>query len=294
MPTHRHSLLVAFAAVLAPTVLPGLATAGEPPRSVEEYTRRMRAAMAAQDPETFAKYMAERGQVKVLYALAGGPEYQQYSKFVREQQVFTSITRTVNDLVRLKEDLFVEFRQCGKPDAYYSPKDSRITVCYEIVALLDQAFAGQSSVKDQIASVRGAMFFLFLHELGHALIDRLDLPATGKEEDSVDQFATLLLLEQGEEGERAVLAGAAFFLALAEEAARTGHKPPLWDEHSLNAQRFFNISCWLFGASPFHSVNLVAKGLLPAERAARCGDEYQRMHKAWKALLDPKLSRPLR
>ena len=67
-----------------------------------------------------------------------------------------------------------------------------------------------------------------------------------------------------------------------------------WDEHSLAAQRFFNISCWLYGASPFRQVNLVALGLLPAARAARCGDEFTQLRRSWKSIAEPKLKRAFR
>ena len=86
-------------------------------------------------------------------------------------------------------------------------------------------------------------------------------------------------------------AGAAFFLSLANTP---GKKPVSWDEHSLDAQRFYNISCWLYGASPFRYVNLVAQGLLPAERAARCGDELNDLRRGWKQIAEPKLKRPFR
>src|SRR6185295_2240523 len=58
-----------------------------------------------------------------------------------------------------------------------------------------------------------AMVFVFYHELGHALIDIYDLPVTGREEDAVDQLATVMLLEtwDGEESELAMTASAEWF-----------------------------------------------------------------------------------
>jgi hypothetical protein len=55
-----------------------------------------------------------------------------------------------------------------------------------------------------------------------------------------------------------------------------------------------DIACWLFGASPFHQVDLVARGLLPADRAAKCGQEFQDLRTSWKTLADPKLKRALK
>src|SRR5690554_4191597 len=36
-----------------------------------------------------------------------------------------------------------------------------------------------------------------LHEIGHLFVDQFDLPVLGKEEDAVDTFATLTMLNEG-------------------------------------------------------------------------------------------------
>lgn len=231
---------------------------------------------------------------RLMYALPinKSPDYQAYLRFVLDEKLLQEAVDTVNALAGLPRDMLVFFRECGEPNASYDPKTGNITYCFELVKLFDELYSKQAKSPEEAKElIRGAFFFVFFHEFGHALSHELDLPVTGKEEDAVDQFATLLLLEQGEKGEQAALSGAAFFLAL---GSTPGKKLIFWDEHSLDAQRFYNIACWLYGASPFHQVNLVAKGLLPAPRAARCGDEYQKMRKSWKALADPKLKRPLK
>ena len=48
--------------------------------------------------------------------------------------------------------------------------------------------------------ISGGTLGIFFHELGHGLIDMLQLPVTGREEDVVDEFATMLLLYAREEG----------------------------------------------------------------------------------------------
>ncbi len=237
----------------------------------------------------------KKGKATLLYALpinkpAG---YREYLRFVSDEGLLKEAVATVNGLVELPRDITVFFRDCGEPNAFYEPKTGNIHFCFELVQLFDQLYSKVAQSPEQAKDlIRGAVFFVFFHEFGHALTHELGLPVTGKEEDAVDQFATLLLLEQGERGEKAALAGATFFLALSEQNPKS--KLKFWDEHSLDAQRFYNIACWLFGASPFQQVNLVAKGLLPAERAARCGTEYQQLRQSWKTIADPKLKRPIK
>jgi hypothetical protein len=219
-------------------------------------------------------------------------DYEPYLRFVTDEKLLQDAVDTVNGLVALPRDVVVNFRDCGEPNAFYDPASGNITFCYELVRLFDQVSTKKGKSVEEVKDlIRGAVFFVFFHEFGHALVHELQLPATGREEDAVDQFATLLLLEQGPHGEQAALAGAKFFLGLSE---LPGRKPHYWDEHSLDAQRFFNVSCWLYGASPFRQVNLVAQGLLPAERATRCGDEFTQLRRSWKAIAEPKLKRPFR
>lgn len=234
------------------------------------------------------------GQVTLLYGLPRNKpaDYEAYLRFVMDEGLMREAVDTVNALVAMPRNLTVLFSDCGKPNAWYDPRNGNITFCFELVQLFDQLYSKQAKSPEEAKElIRGAVFFVFFHEFGHALAHELELPLTGKEEDAVDQFATLLLLEQGERGERAVLAGAAFFLAL---GSQPNQPLAFWDEHSLDKQRFYNIACWLYGASPFRHVNLVAKGLLPESRAARCGDEYQQLRRSWKTLADPKLKRPLK
>ena len=230
------------------------------------------------------------GEVKFLTALrSGNPGFESYAAFVKEQKIFADLAEMVNDLVPLKKDLIVLFQPCGELTAYYRPDKDNITISGELIDFLDQHYAGPE--EDRVAAIRGAVFFTFLHELGHALIQRLDFPFTGREEDVADQFAFMLLLQHGTDGEMAVLFGAQFFYDLAQENA--GAPPILWDEHPLEMQRFYNIACWIYGSDPERFGGLVSNRILPAERAVRAEDEFQKMHRNWKRLLDPLLNRPL-
>ena len=48
---------------------------------------------------------------------------------------------------------------------------------------------------------------------------------------------------------------------------------PFWGEHSLAAQRQYDIACLVYGSDPETWAHLVAPDLLPVERAARCPAE---------------------
>jgi hypothetical protein len=212
----------------------------------------------------------------------------------------------------------ITLAQCGEANAYYQPETKTVSLCYELIDEYSDMFLADAHSKqekeDAGEAIAGATMFTLYHELGHALIDVYDLPVTGREEDAVDQLATILLVEGGEDGEAAALNGALSFLsdeedsaddtaeaddsaeaddetvaddadAEAEEVDDTAY----WDEHSLGEQRFYNIICWIYGKDPEGYEDLVTDGTLPAARAARCEAEYAKMTKSWDVLLSPKM-----
>ena len=120
----------------------------------------------------------------------------------------------------------------------------------------------------------------------YALIDVLDLPTTGREEDAVDQLSMYALALDSEGENVPALDAAAAFGAWAGERQEGGGQAVFWGEHSLDEQRFFNIVCWVFGQDPQRFENLVADGLLPENRAARCPGEWAQIDRSWSRLLD--------
>ncbi|MCB1023954.1 MAG: hypothetical protein KDB79_06185, partial [Acidobacteria bacterium] len=185
-------------------------------------------------------------------------------------------------------DVYLNFDVCGEPNAFYDPNTKEITMCIEFLAEFERVFKPiAEKPKDLDEMVFGAMAVFFFHELGHCLIDAWDLPATGREEDAVDQLAMVLLLDGTPEGERMVLSAAIFFrLASAEQDDR---ELAFWDEHSLDQQRFYDMLCQIYGSNPEKNKHLLGDDALPLERATRCTAEYKRVDSAWSQLLLPYL-----
>ena len=158
-------------------------------------------------------------------------------------------------------------------------------MCKELVTLFEQGFAKEYEDKEDAAqAVEDSTMFVFFHELGHALIDIYDLPVTGREEDAVDQLATLIVADGSAEGAASVFNGALSF-AITDEGDLD--ESAFWDEHSMGRQRFYNIICQLYGQDPKAHKDLVNEEVLPKARAQRCPGEYQRIEKAWGTLLSP-------
>ena len=229
----------------------------------------------------------DEGDFKAVYSKIKNPDYVEFNERMRQQKVLEEIANGFNQELSLPTDVAITFKDCGQPNAFYSPSEKSITMCYEFMDLFYQEFLKMGKSEEEANQMMfGATIFFFLHELGHCLIDVYDLPATGREEDSVDQLSTYILVSDADEDLRAAAgAGALIFKSLSEnEQASPG---AFADEHSMNSQRFFNLVCWMYGRDQQEYGFLVEQGILPEARAARCPSEYKKMASAWERLVEP-------
>lgn len=268
----------------------GNEAAGE--QSVRSRARRIRAAAkksGASAASTAAlEQVRDSGDFQVRYARRRGAEYQEWEEVFKETQLLEVTAAELNGVFALPADVPVVLRECGEVNAFYDPETQEISLCYEMIEDLAAVYFAEDQTDEEAeeagTAVANALMFTFYHELGHALIDLYDLPITGREEDAVDQLATMILLEGGDEGEDAAIDGANSFVSDEETEIED---LSFWDEHSLDDQRFYNILCWIYGKNPKDYEYLVEDETLPADRAARCPGEYQRMSRSWDALLTP-------
>ncbi|MFL6199824.1 MAG: DUF4344 domain-containing metallopeptidase [Thermoanaerobaculia bacterium] len=253
-------------------------------------TRRAHANAPASFKRDRSGGVRDAGNFVVEYEETDNENYQELEGIFQETRLLEDTVAELNKVFFLPGDVPVVLRECGEVNAFYDPEAQEISVCYELIEYYSGMFLSEDQTEEEAAeggeAVAGATLFTFFHELGHALIDLYDLPVTGREEDAVDQLATMILLEGGDEGETAALNGAWSFLT-EEEEDDSEEEPAFWDEHSLDEQRFYNIVCWSYGKNPEAFQELVDDETLPEGRAARCPAEYDRMSRSWDALLDP-------
>jgi hypothetical protein len=226
----------------------------------------------------------DSGTISVQYAESPNPAHAGLRESFSQGQWFENVAAGLDAAYLIPYDLRIAMVDCGQPNAFYDASQVAILICYELVSDLLRAFRPliQSDSVLSLVTVYTTLFVLY-HEIGHAFVHMFGLPITGREEDAVDQLATLVLLEAGPTGQDAALSGAQWF---AVNSQRFGGSAPFWDEHSLDAQRYFNILCWIYGSSPAtHGELLSPKWGLPPQRAARCESEFAQMSRAWSSLL---------
>lgn len=162
----------------------------------------------------------------------------------------------------------------------------RLPTLAAALALLLSAPAASADTDDERQQfVDANVLWVFYHELGHALIDQLDLPVLGKEEDAADQLAVFLTDELWDDtgADRISDLVASGFWRAAEDAKEPA---PWWDEHSTDQQRHFTVACLYYGGDPARRGHVVKDVGLPDDRAELCVAERDQVDRAWGGVLD--------
>ncbi len=136
------------------------------------------------------------------------------------------------------------------------------------------------------AFVEANILGIFYHELGHALIDVMEMPVFGQEEDAAD-VASILLIDHLFEPESAL--AMAYDVAngfWAEAVANADDPVPYWDVHGPDEQRFYNTVCLFYGGDPDTRDDFAEDMELPEERAEYCVEEYELAADSWGAVFD--------
>lgn len=155
------------------------------------------------------------------------------------------------------------------------------------LALINSPLAAAATDADDAELfVESNLLSIFYHELGHALIDIMELPVFGQEEDAADVLSVLLIDAFYDEETAQAIAYDAAFGFLGEVAERGDEEIPYWSVHGPDEQRYYNLVCLFYGANPDERDDLAADLELPEERAEYCEDEFALANESWGAVLD--------
>lgn len=274
--------------------------AEEDKRKQEELVAAQAAAEAVEPvEEPTPEELAAGPAFEYGYVSPDTPEYLKAYNFAQNNELWKSFPElsAVDGRFMLPRPLKLVTAECGNVNAFYSPDKTVVVLCYEMIhALLARGVALQEAnqfpEEFPIRYLQANLRFIVMHEVGHALVDLLDLPITGREEDAADQLAGWMMLKNVDTSESfGTLAmnmqmAADFFAADSQEYGMAHYA----DVHSLGQQRFFNIQCMIYGHDPARFLRIVTSGSLPEDRAQGCPDESKRITNAWTALMEPHLA----
>lgn len=210
---------------------------------------------------------------------------------VQTSGVVNHVVEHLNQEFKLPQDIRLRFVCTGQGEdaPYYDPEHKEVMMPYIFRSYVQKELQNNQYTDnlEELDTITNDIFLHTLyHEIGHALVDILDLPITGKEEDAVDELSTLMLLEAYEDGYKIAMSAGEFFDI---ESLQTEEitEDELFGEHSLDEQRFFNILCLVYGENPEDRMDLFEGLNVSADRAEMCIDDFEKRDEAWSRLLKP-------
>jgi hypothetical protein len=228
-------------------------------------------------------------QVRAVYAEPKDPKHQPIREALQERRIL-ELLRVLLSPLRLPHELTLEVKGCdGSVDAYYG--NGTATLCYEYIELIQQHApkVGTPGGLTRADSIVGAIVDTILHEVGHAVIDMLEVPVFGREEDAADFFSVYVLTQFLREDASRLFQGVGFMMASEAKAAleKPQNAKSYAGPHGMAAQRYYNLLCMAYGSDPATFGDAVLRGGLPSWRAEGCAEEFAMLKRAFQKLIMP-------
>ncbi|MEM7194870.1 MAG: DUF4344 domain-containing metallopeptidase [Pseudomonadota bacterium] len=170
----------------------------------------------------------------------------------------------------------------------YDPVSRTVQIPYEFVTevdtLMDQVKYAEEA-DSRLKSVSDVLIHTLLHEIGHAVVDVHNIPIVGREEDSVDSFATILLLHHIADGADIAISAADFF-AIEDWHHQDESLAQFWGDHSLDIQRANQILCHVYGSDPDRFSELLDEPGVDDDTRELCIESYEQVSHGWSTLLE--------
>ena len=227
--------------------------------------------------------------VRIVYGDATDERHAAIRQAMQERRILEVAGGLLNAF-RLPRELAIEARGCnGRETAWYA--FDKAVFCYEYVELIyrhSPKVATPGGVQRADAIV-GSVLDTILHEAGHGVIEMLDIPVLGREEDAADFFSVYLMLQFPPEDAKRLIEGVAFTMGSeGRQDLETKMRPPMFaGPHGMNAQRHFNVLCLAYGANPALFGHAVPPGLPPWRAEQSCGDEWSLLRRAFSKVILP-------
>lgn len=226
-------------------------------------------------------------EVHVRYQSPSDVYEQDIMRHIQASEVVPLTLATLNKHLLLDEDVTYVFG--GEEGPSYDPESKQILIPYAFFDEVLERFesAGKPWSDRALAASDAGLLHTLYHEFAHALIDVLQIPVLGKEEDAADGFADWVLISWHDDHLQTLLDAAHLFY-LESLDYETYSDDLFQDEHSLDRQRYFQTLCHLIGAqntetSVYKKVKSIAGFTI--ERTELCQEEYDKLSSDWQYLL---------
>src|SRR5215471_3515090 len=240
---------------------------------------------------------AQTNRMLIEYVPPTNPAHQPLYELLKKHRALEKL-QDVFSPFQLPIDLKLRSIGCdGVSNAWYHRPD--VSVCYEYLEEIYQKMPKETTAAGVTPAdaVLGQTFYVFGHEMGHAMFDVLELPILGDAENAADHFSAYTMLQFGKDQAKGLITGAAYtYKKYVQSPYVSAPLAAFSDVHAAPAQRFYNMLCLAYGADPILFAEFVAKDspdYLPKSRALNCKVEYEQVTSAFNASIRPHLDERL-
>ena len=162
---------------------------------------------------------AENPNISIQYSKPLNQQEITIQQTIRESGINDTLTELSNDYFPFNKTVTIQYGSTEGP--LYDPNFHTIQIPYSFYQeSLDYFSKNKYQVRFNKSPQLGALDTLLhtlLHEAGHAFIADQNIPVLGKEEDAVDNFATILLLNYVDNGDDIAISAADMFAFESED-----------------------------------------------------------------------------
>ena len=226
------------------------------------------------------------GEVQLKYLPGRDREERAVKSWLLETRILDEAVELINSEIIIEEDLQL---LAGEGDSvHYDPQTREIKIPYDFLIEVRERFAKEYEEEEWELYAGDALEHTFYHELGHALVDLLNIPVLGKEEDAVDDFGIIMLILTRDDGDDRAISAAELFFMEGEEIEEFTSED-LMDEHSLDDQRGFKSLCMVYGSDPEKYEDIAIDLEMDEDRRLMCLETFENQTFNWLTLLRPHL-----
>ena len=226
---------------------------------------------------------ASHGDFVTAYQKPETPDYNVYYEEMRRERLLENVAQELNRVLDLPSTVMLRIAECGHSTTRWSPETRTVTICYEFLdAVLVIAGQGAGSPGKVQQLFSGAVTFALFGEVGQALVSLYNLPVPQGAERAGEEFAAITLAASEQDGDPSAAAALEFFEAALKQPD-SGFE--YLETHDFTRARLEYVACLLYGNLPANHAQSLARGLVTAERAPRCGEELLAVAKAWDGYL---------
>lgn len=152
-----------------------------------------------------------------------------------------------------------------------------------------QDFSGFSKTQrnEIISFAANNSLFVLYHEVAHLLVDQLQLPVLGREEDAADNVATWVLLnKRTPEADKALEDAAQGWLLSGITYGSGEYEEDYAAAHSLDKQRAYQIVCMMVGSDDSAFRPIANQYAMERDRQDTCFWDYELINRSIKSLLE--------